>query len=157
MWNLGTNKRKNEHLWFLSFLYSSYPNDHQVLLTLLPKYNPSIDLFKPIIISCLGNSNVTSQLVTLLHVCLSGSLYVSCVRMINLELISTHLLSLLVTLKGSLVSLMSSPSSIVCTTKPSKRCSSWTFMGHISDSDFMLLQLFFHSKLSFTSCFVLTH
>lgn len=149
-------QRKSGHLWFLSLLYCLYPNGDQVLLILLPQYSfffLLVVLFEPTIISCLGNSNVDSQLVTLLQVCLSQRLYVSCSRIMNLELNFSHLIPLLRILRGSPLSLMSSLSSVVGTTKPSNWCPSWSFLGHMpveilcSAAVHHLLQVVFHFQL----------
>ena len=71
----------------------------------------------------------------------------------NLELNSAHLILLLRTFKGT-----PSLSSVVYTTKLSKLCPSWSFLGHIPAADFVALQLFtIHSKLFLTSSFVLMH
>lgn len=157
-------QRKNGHLQCLSSFYSSYPNNHQVLLSLPPHHyptiatiNPTIAFFEPIIISCLGKCDVASQVVPLLQVCPSRSPHLSCLRMKNLELSCAHLIPLLGTLKGSPVSLMSRLSSIICTSKPPTRCPSWTFLGHVPDPHFVPSQQFtIHSKLSLISCIVLT-
>lgn len=74
-------------------------------------FSPLHAILEPTVISCLGSCNVASQLLTLLQVCPSQSLNVSCCGIMKLELNSAHLILFLRTLKGSPVSLMSVPSS----------------------------------------------